>query len=207
MHQALNPAGFRGHVRIEVVHQMSADHLLLGGDRLAVAIGETGVQRGDQILRHRRLPVQPFRIRQGLAADQRCMQAAQLGQREGRIRDRRATDLITHLRRCGIVEQQGEEAGLGLVGGVIAARDRAAGLPRESRGHLGVEPHLAFVESERMPGPPAHRVGGGNFEHHRRRTLPTVCVAQRDPVALTHLPGADALHGEVADLACADGRR
>ena len=193
MHQAFDPPVgiLGGHIVIEAVHQALTDQALLGGDGVCVAVGEPGEQPGDHRLVHRTLPVEPVRLGQGLVADQRAVQPAQLGHGQHRVFGCGAADLIAHLCRGGIVEQQGEHAAVGLIGGVIALGDRAA----QPRRQLGVEPHFAFVESQRLAGLPTHRVAGGDFKHDRFRTA-AVLVAQRDPVALAHLAGADALDGE-----------
>src|ERR1700754_2587555 len=63
---------------------------------------------------------------------------------------------------------------------------------------VGVEPHLAFVQSKRKPRLPAHRIGGSDLEDNRIRSAVTVRIGQPDAVALAHLAGADALEREVA---------
>ena len=104
MDESHDPGGFLSGVDVECCHQALTDLPLRVGDRPAVAIREPRVQRGDQRLVHRRLPIEPFGVGEGLAADQWRVQTAELGQREGGVGDAGPTDLVAHLRRRGIIE-------------------------------------------------------------------------------------------------------
>ena len=202
--QAVEATRLLGGVGVESLHQTPAHIALAGGDGVAVAIAETRIQRGDQLLVDRRLAVEPFGLRQGRAADQRGVQAAQLAQRQGGIGERGSADFITDLRRSGVVEQQGEEAGLRFMGAVVAVRDRS-GSRTQPGCNLGIEPHFALIESQREAGLPTDRVGGGDLEHHRTRTPVAGLIVESDSVTLAHLPGPDALDGEAVDPARTDG--
>ena len=207
MHQSVHPVigALCSDVVVETVHQFLPDQALLGGDGFAVPVDEPGVELGDQCLVHRCLAVQPSRLGQCGTADQRGLHLSQLGQCELGVFDCGAADLVAHLSRSSIVEQQGEHPRLRLIGGVIALRDRAApSRPTQARRDVEVEADLALVEAEGLPGPAAHRVAGGHLEHHRGRTRSLV-VAQVYPVALAHLPGTDAFDGELADPAGPEG--
>ena len=98
-------------------------------------------------------------------------------------------------RALTIVEQQSEHTGVRLERGVVAACHR----PGQPRGDVGVELHLALVETHRQPRLPAGRVTGRDLEYHRGRVAGGGAVIEHHPVALTHLAGAYPLGGEGAD--------
>ena len=131
VHQALDPLGrgLPGQIGIEAVDQTLTDQALLRGDGFAVAVGEPGIQLGDQLLVQRRVAVEPIRVGEGLTSDHRSMQPAQLRQGQPRLFRCGAADFVTDDSGRGIVDEQGEDAGLGIVGGVEALRDR----PPEAR--------------------------------------------------------------------------
>ena len=132
---------------------------------VAVAIDEAGVQLRDERLVHRRFAVEPLGIGQRRVAEQRRMQPAQLGHRQHRLFDCGAADLVADDGGDGIAEQQVEYAGLGVEPRAVAGRDGTT----DARRDVGVEPHLAFVQTERQTRLPAVRIGGGDLEHDRRR--------------------------------------
>ena len=120
----------------------------------------------------RRPPASPVRLsRRGF----RC--------RPGQVRHRRAPGRRS---RCRGRSRHGEH--------------RATGPFRPWR-DVGVEPDLPLVEAHRQAGLTAHRIAGGDLQHHRLRPGRSVRVAQGDPVALAHLPGADAFVAERGDRA------
>ena len=104
MDESHDPGGFLSGVGVEAVDQALADLSLRVGDRLAVTIREPGIQRGDQRLVHRRLPIEPLGVSKSRAADQWRVQTAELGQREGGVGDGGAADLVADLRRGGVIE-------------------------------------------------------------------------------------------------------
>ena len=109
-------------------------------------------------------------------------------------------DFVADGRGSRVTEKQIEGGALGVVGGVVARRDR----PGQSRRDVGVEPDFALVESERLAGVPAAGVGGGDLEHDRPWAGAVVRVGQCDAVALAHLADADAFDGENGDGAVAE---
>lgn len=205
MHQTPRPVGgvLGRHVGVERRDETFAHVPVLGRDQVAVAVDVTGVERADQALVHRRLPVQPARAFQRPAAQQPTVDQADLRKRQRRLFDCGAADLVTHHRRSGVGEQQVEDAGVRVVGAVIAGCDG----PVEIRSDVGVEPDLTFVEPHRQAGLTAAGVGRGDLEHHRRRTSAVLGIAQRDAVALAHLAGADPVDAERGDGALPEHRR
>jgi hypothetical protein len=94
------------------------------------------------------------------------MQPAQLGQCQPGLFDCRTNDFIADGSRTRITQEQMKRTGAAVEAGVVARRDRTV----QVRHNLGVEPHFAFVETQRKTGLPAHRIGGRDLEHDRVRT-------------------------------------
>ena len=122
------------------------------------------------------------------------MYERELAQRQSRLFCGGAADLVADDRRRGVTEHQVEGAGRGVVGRVVARRDRSI----QARGDGGVEVDFPFVEAHRQARLTAAGVGCGDLEHDRGRPGLLVGVGQGDAVTLAHLPGADPLDGEVA---------
>ena len=87
MHQAHRSIGctLGRQIPVEAGDQSLAHAALLGGHDIAVAVGEPGVERGDQRLIHRCLAVEPVRIGEPLIAEQQTVHPAQLGRGQHRL--------------------------------------------------------------------------------------------------------------------------
>ena len=188
------PLGFAGQVGVEGLDQSLADLAVLLGDLVAIAFDESGVQRGDQRLVHRRLPIEPVVGCQRLVVEQRTVHERELAQRQSRLFCGGAADLVADDRRRGVTEHEVEGTGSGVVGRVVARRDRSV----QAGGDGGVEVDFTFVEAHRQPRLTAAGVGCGDLEHDRGRAGLLVGVGQSNAITLAHLTGADPLNGEVA---------
>ena len=191
-----------GAVRVETGNKPLTHLAMRRSDLVAVTFHEPGIQLRDERLVHRRFAVEPLRIGQSGVAEERPVQAAQLGHRQHRLFDCGAVDLVADDGGAGVPEQQVEYARFAVEPRVVAGRDRTA----DARRDIGVEPHLAFVQAKRQTRLPAHRIAGGDLEHNRSGPDPAIRIGQRDAVALAHLAGADPLGAELLDRARADGR-
>ncbi len=205
VHQPVNTARclLLGAVCVETGDKPLTHLAMRRSDVVAVAFHEPGIQLRDERLVHRRFAIEPLRVGKRGVAEQRRVQAAQLCHRQHRLFDCGAADLVADDGRACIPEQQVEHARFTVETRVEARRDGTA----DARSDIGVEPHLAFVETQCETRLAAHRVACGDLEHDRTRSGLTVGVGQGDPVALAHLAGADPLGGEPVDRARADGSR
>src|SRR4029078_9749736 len=94
-----------------------------------------------------------------------------------------------------IAEQKLDHPAFSVDPGAVAGSDR----PTDARRDVGVEPHLAFAETQSKTRLPTRPVGGRDLEHHRTGAGSPSCVRRGDAVTLAYLAGTDPLGAEPFD--------
>src|ERR1700759_5004559 len=142
MYEALRTMAV-GQPWVEALDEALAQHAVLRGDALAVALEETWKQLGDERLVDRARAVQPVATSQRRVAEHRCVQTGECVDRDACLCDAAARDLVPRLGRPRVFERQGEPT---LV--LVEQRDRTGRQwTADTWRQLVVEANLASVDA------------------------------------------------------------